>query len=191
MRLFVGIPLSAAVIDELKAATARLHSGGDGFRWTAPESWHITLQFLGNTSQEQYACVVGSLRAVHSRSVPVSLEALGCFDRAGILLARVRLTPELLLLQERVTAATQPCGFVPEARPYQPHITLARGKGQRRDLGELKAKIRRQPDFTRFVAREFLLYESFLSSAGAHYEVRERFALTETLLCQGTTLVVP
>jgi len=140
MRLFVGIPLSAAVIDELKAATARLHSGGDGFRWTAPESWHITLQFLGNTSQEQYACVVGSLRAVHSRSVPVSLEALGCFDRAGILLARVRLTPELLLLQERVTAATQPCGFVPEARPYQPHITLARGKGQRRDLGELKAK---------------------------------------------------
>jgi 2'-5' RNA ligase len=81
------------------------------------------------------------------------------------------------LLQERVTAATQPCGFVPEARPYQPHITLARGKGQRRDLGELKAKIRRQPDFTRFVAREFLLYESFLSPAGSRYEVRERFTL--------------
>jgi 2'-5' RNA ligase len=177
MRLFVGIPLAAAVIDELRTASARLRSGGDGLRWTAPESWHITLQFLGNSNQEQYTCLVSRLHALHSPSVPVCLEGLGCFDRAGILLARVRLTPELLLIQERVTTATQPCGFIAEARPYQPHITLARGKGQQRDLGELKAKIRRQPDFTRFVAREFLLYESFLSPAGARYEVRERITL--------------
>ena len=88
--------------------------------------------------------------------------------------------PELLLLQERVTAATRPCGFAPEARPYQPHITLARAKDQKSNLGDLKAKIRRQPDFTRFVAYEFLLYESFLTSAGARYEVRERFPLGQS-----------
>jgi 2'-5' RNA ligase len=177
MRLFIGIPLAAAVIDELKAASARLRSSADGLRWTAPESWHITLQFLGNTAPEQCACVVASLRALHSPPVPICLEALGCFDRAGILFAGILLTPELLLLQERVTTATQPCGFVPELRTYQPHVTLARAKGQKSGLGELKTKIRRQPDFTRFVAREFLLYESFLSSDGARYEVRERFAL--------------
>jgi 2'-5' RNA ligase len=177
MRLFIGIPLAAAVIDELKAATSRLHSSADGLRWTAPESWHITLQFLGNTDPEQYTCLVPRLRALHSPPVSISLEALGCFDRAGILFAGVRLTPELLLLQERVTTATQPCGFAPESRPYQPHITLARAKGQKSGLGELKAKIRRLQDFTRFVAHEFLLYESFLSSAGARYEVRERFSL--------------
>ena len=177
MRLFIGIPLAAAVIDELRAASARLRSGSDGLRWTAPESWHITLQFLGNTSAEQCACVVTNLRALHSPSVPINLEALDCFDRAGILFAGIRLTPELLLLQERVTAATQPCGFVPEVRPFQPHITLARAKGQKSGLRELKAKIRRQPDFTRFVAPEFLLYESFLSTAGARYEIRERFPL--------------
>jgi len=73
--------------------------------------------------------------------------------------------------------ATQPYGFVAETRPYQPHITLARAKGQRHDLGELKIKIHHQPHFTRFVAYEFLLYESFLSSAGARYEVRDRFPL--------------
>jgi 2'-5' RNA ligase len=177
MRLFIGIPLSAAVIDELRAASARLRSGADGLRWTTPESWHITLQFLGNTAPEQYACVVPRLRAIHSPSVPICLEELGCFDRAGILFAGIRLAPELLLLQERVTTATHPCGFVPESRPFQPHITLARAKGEKRDLGELKTRIRRQPDFTRFTAHEFLLYESFLSSAGARYEVRERFPL--------------
>jgi 2'-5' RNA ligase len=177
MRLFIGIPLSAAVIDELKAASARLHSSADGLRWTAPESWHITLQFLGNANAEQYTCLVPRLRALHSPPVPICLEGLGCFDRAGIFFAGICITPELLLLQERVTTATQPCGFVQESRPYQPHITLARAKGQKSGLGELKAKIRRQPDFTRFSAHEFLLYESVLSSAGARYEVRERFSL--------------
>ena len=176
MRLFIGIPLAAAVIDELRAASARLRSAGDGLRWTAPESWHVTLQFLGNTSPEPYACVVARLRALHVPPVPVCLEKLGCFDRAGILIASVRLTPELLLLQERVTEATQLCSFVPEARPFQPHITLARSKG-RHDLGNLKAKIRRPINFTRSIAREFLLYESFLSPAGSRYEIRERFPL--------------
>jgi hypothetical protein len=49
----------------------------------------------------------------------------------------------------------------------------AKGQG----LGALKARIGRQPAFTRFVAQEFLLYESHLSPSGARYEVRERFAL--------------
>lgn len=177
MRLFIGIPLAATIIDELKAASARLRSSGSGLRWTPPESFHITLQFLGNATQEQYACLVPRLRALTSPPVPICLEAIDCFDRTGILIIRVRLTPELVLLQQRVTAATQPCGFVPEARPYQPHITLARAKGQRCDWRELKERIQRQPAFTRFAAREFLLYESFLSSAGSRYEVRERFPL--------------
>jgi 2'-5' RNA ligase len=178
MRLFIGIPLAAAVIDELRAASTRLRSNTDGLRWTAPESWHVTLQFLGNTSPEQLACVVARLRTLHAPAVPVCLEELGCFERAGILIAGVRLTPELLLLQERVTSTTQPCGFVPETRPFQPHITLARGKGRQHNLDKLKSKIRRPSNFTRFIAREFLLYESFLSPAGSRYEVRERFPLT-------------
>jgi 2'-5' RNA ligase len=177
MRLFVGIPLAVAVTDELRASSARLRSAGDSLRWTVPESWHITLQFLGNTGRESYECVVAQLRGVRSPSVSVCLEGLSCFERAGILIARGMLTPELLLLQERVTAATQPCGFTPEARPYQPHITLARSKGHGHDFSGLKAKIRHQPTFTRFVSQEFLLYESFLGGGGSRYEVRERFPL--------------
>lgn len=177
MRLFIGIPLAAAVIDELRAASARLRSNADGLRWTTPESWHVTLQFLGNTSPEQYACVVARMRTLHAPPVPVCLKDLDCFERAGVLIARVRLTPELLSLQERVTAATQPCGFIPETRPFQPHITLARGKG-RHNLDQLKAKIRRPSNFTCFTAPEFLLYESFLSPNGSHYEIREHFPLS-------------
>jgi len=112
MRLFVAIPLSDAVADELTAITARLRSRSDGLRWQQPESWHITLQFLGSTSQQQYECILPRLRELHLPPLPVRLEGLGFFDRAGVFLATVKVSPALLQLQQRVTAATEPCGFV-------------------------------------------------------------------------------
>jgi 2'-5' RNA ligase len=177
MRLFAGIPLAATVIDELSAMSVRLRSSADGLRWSAPESWHITLQFLGNTGQEQYECTVARLRELRSPAVPIRVEELGFFERAGVFFAGVGLTPELVLLQQRVTAATSLCGFIPETRPYHPHVTLARtkGKGQWRGLHELKSRIHRQPAFTSFVAEEFVLYESVTRPSGALYEIRERF----------------
>ncbi len=109
----------------------------------------------------------------------IQLEGLGLFERAGVFFAGVGLTPELRALQERVTAATSLCGFIPETRPYHPHVTLARtkGKGRAQGLEELKARIHRQPAFTSFVAEEFVLYESVTRPTGALYEIRERFRL--------------
>jgi 2'-5' RNA ligase len=167
------------VIDELSAVSVRFRSNADGLRWSAPESWHITLQFLGDTNQEQYECTVARLHALRSPSVPVLLEGLGLFERVGVFFAGVSLTTELLALQQCVTAATGLCGFIPETRPYHPHVTLARTQGKRRKnaLDELKSRIHRQPAFTSFVAEEIVLYESVTRPTGALYEIRERFRL--------------
>ncbi len=179
MRLFIAIPLPEVVIEELSAISNRLRSDHDGLRWSSPESWHITLQFLGNTSPEQYGCVAARLGELRFPRISVALEELGVFDRAGVFFASVAVAPQLLMLQQRVTAATAYCGFVPEARPFHPHVTLARAKGERRghSLRELRTKINHQPDFTSFVAGEFLLYEAFLGPTGSRYEIRERFQL--------------
>jgi 2'-5' RNA ligase len=90
----------------------------------------------------------------------------------------VRLTPQLATLQEHVTAATGLCGFVPETRPYHPHITLARSKKKgARGLRDLQNRIHRDPVFTHFVAETIALYESLVRPGGSHYEIRERFSL--------------
>jgi 2'-5' RNA ligase len=177
MRLFVGIPLPDAVLVELSAVVARLRPGVDGLRWMERDSWHITLQFLGNSDQERFECLVTRLGAVRSAPVPVRLGDLGCFDRAGVLFLDVTVGPELISLAERIWAATDLCGFVAESRPFHPHITLARAKGQGRgrSLRASEAGIQRKPVFSRFVAKEFLLFESHLSAAGARYEVRASF----------------
>jgi 2'-5' RNA ligase len=182
MRLFIGIPLGDAVLAELSAIVARFGSTGAGLRWSAPETWHITLQFLGNTIPEQYSCIVARLREIRSPPVPVALEDVGFFDRAGIFFAGAHLTPELVSLQQHVAAATGHCGFTAEERAYRPHITLARAKGTAgaQELRQLKKKIEQPPKFTEFVAEEFLLYESFTLPAGSQYKIRERFSLTRS-----------
>ena len=198
MRLFVGIALAGSVARELGSLVARLRSSDSGMRWTEPDAWHITLQFPGNTTPEQYACLMEQLGKVRSAPVPAQLGSLGCFERVGVLFTDVAATPGLTALGRGVVAATSRCGFAAETRPFHPHITLARktgnegtreqgNKGARengsknprseshnlRDLAAKAGACR----FSRFTAQEFLLYESHLGSGRARYEVRGRFPL--------------
>jgi RNA 2',3'-cyclic 3'-phosphodiesterase len=178
MRLFIGIPLATAVAAELATLRQRLERPGDNLRWSAPESWHITLQFLGATSAAQYECVLAGLGRIHAGPVPVHLEAAGFFHRAGVFHVGVRATPELVALHGAVLSATASCGFEPEDRPYSPHITLARNRGREDGIRALKPRLGPAAELPSFTASEFLLYESHLSPQGSRYEIRARFPLT-------------
>lgn len=181
MRLFIGIALAPEATAALQAVQERFSFAGRELRWPQPESWHVTLQFLGNVSDEQAACVTAQLARVRAARVPVRMAGLGFFQRAGVFYAEVALTAELLALQQIVTAANRGCGFVPEGRPYSPHITLARSKGRggAKALAPLQAAVERSRIrlVTAFTAEELVLYESFPGPEGSRYEVRARFAL--------------
>jgi RNA 2',3'-cyclic 3'-phosphodiesterase len=179
MRLFVGIALAPNLTAGLTRLCASLRTAGDDLRWTPAESWHITLQFLGNATEAQFQCLGARLSEVRSVVIPVRLGRLNIFDRAGAFVVDVEVTPELVDLQKRVVLATSKCGFTPEDRPYHPHITLARAKGEHRSsLKNLKHRLREAPPLPAFAATEFLLYESHLGPGGAQYAVRERFSIT-------------
>ncbi len=186
MRLFVGIPLAEGGIRELAAVVERARDvevagQSAALRWATPESWHITLQFLGNTTAQQLECLNVKLAEVREAQFSVQLGELGCFERAGVLFADVLVSPHLTALQRNVIAATSRCGFAAEARPFHPHITLVRTKSRTRgrELRALRDSVRRPPNFTSFLAREFLLYESHLGMGGSKYEVRMRVPLAQ------------
>lgn len=181
MRLFIGIPLTPSAIRELSAIVAPLRSSSNTLRWSAPESWHVTLQFLGSTTPEQYLCLVSHLSELNCQPVPIQLDSLDIFDRAGVFYAGIAITPPLLALQKRVTQATSYCGFTPEDRPYHPHIKLARGKGNqgRQELRKLTVPTLTHQPRSRSLADKFVLYESLLSPTGSRYEIRERFSLRQ------------
>lgn len=181
MRLFVAIPISGQTTRELGEAMEgmRERPGAEELRWSPPESWHITLQFLGNVAAEKFACLLLHLRKIQTQPVKIVPEKICTFGRRGILYVSVEATPGLLGLEKQVTAATALCGFAREDRPYHPHITLARTRGRSgRDGIALAAdKNGELTLFTAFTAGEFALYESFLGGA-TRYEIRERFPLS-------------
>jgi 2'-5' RNA ligase len=187
MRLFIGVPLALATTRDLDAEVNRIRSTRrnpalpDNFRWSARESWHITLQFLGSTSPKQYECVIARLRELRYPPVRIELRGLGTFPRAGVLIVGVHVTPELTALQQVITAATSPCGFTPEDRAYNPHITLARRKGKHGEKNFYNLRVHVTPPhrFINFTADSFILYESTPTPEGSRYEIRERFPLTE------------
>ncbi len=177
MRLFVGLPLASDVLNELSEAVARLKSPQDGLRWTTADTWHITLQFLGNTDQQHCECVLKRLAQISAKQFEVRLGEFGFFDRAGVFFVDVVPDGELAGLAEKVIEATSGCGFKAEERPYHPHITLARAKGGGRALAGLQNRAKRDETFSRFQATEFGLYESHTLPEGAKYEVCGRFPL--------------
>jgi len=178
MRLFVGIPLPPDLLSRLTTAVAQLRSPDDGWRWTTPASWHITLQFLGEASPEQCRQLLDTLASIKAAPFLVQTEEIGCWERAGVVCAGVRLSPELEALERQIIAATAPCGFQAERRAFRPHITLARARGsQTQRFSNMMARAPRGAGFDAFPAQEFRLYESFLEPSGARYQVRGHFPL--------------
>lgn len=179
MRLFIAIPLALEVVDALERLSLGLRSEADGMRWSSRDSWHITLQFLGKTSDEQFGCLAARLKDVRAPAFAVRLAGTGFFERAGVFFAGVKVSTEMVELEKRVVAATSLCGFAAEDRPFHPHVTLARAKGDggRHALRRLKGLVKEGAAFPSFVATEFLLFEAFLGPGGSRYESRERFRL--------------
>ncbi|PZM66601.1 RNA 2',3'-cyclic phosphodiesterase [Paenibacillus dendritiformis] len=132
MRLFIGVPLgesASAVLDNWAKQAQRQWAFS---RWVHPADYHITLQFLGDTPESKLATLLEELNRTAARSAPFRL-ALGGRGTFGlpssprVLWAAVDGDIDRLHeLHHQVLKTTAPLGFMPEARPYRPHITLAR-----------------------------------------------------------------
>lgn len=181
MRLFVGIALTDEVQQAIAVWMRELREAFLHLRWSLPEQWHVTLQFLGEANEAECSCVVGRLEEIRSQAVDVELSEPGFFERAGVFHVAVRLTDSLVALHDAVGQALLPCGFDREERAFSPHITLARrkGRGPSPDFARMQKAIRLMPAprLPSFQGKEFLLYQSFTGPAGSRYDVRERFPL--------------
>lgn len=181
MRLFAGLAVGEDVKAALERLTLRWRAKDDGLRWSTPDQWHVTLVFLGEVHDEARGRLVREFRDIRQPALTLRLDGLGVFPRAGIFHAAVEVTPELLRLYEEVAAAVKRAGLEVEDRPYRAHITLARSRNRdgRRTVDRLRRAVesRQQQLSQRWLAKEFLLYESQLSPGGSRYIVRERFAL--------------
>ncbi|HEY6480086.1 MAG TPA: RNA 2',3'-cyclic phosphodiesterase [Streptosporangiaceae bacterium] len=144
MRLFVAIVPPPAVVAQLARWLAPLQAAGPGLRWTGPDSWHITLAFLGEVAEPVLPELSIRLeRAARRHPVQdLALRGGGAFPaarRARAVLAVVAGEPgapgamgparsgPLHALAASVAAGARRAGAPPpdEGRRYRPHLTLA------------------------------------------------------------------
>jgi 2'-5' RNA ligase len=132
VRLFVALNLPDAEKQRLHEATTGLRAGAPGVRWTAPESVHLTLKFLGEVQDARVDAIGARLTGVAARHAPLAL-ALGgvggfpTLGRARVWWIGIARSEALLGLQADVEDAMEAEGFTREARPYAPHLTIGRG----------------------------------------------------------------
>lgn len=108
----------------------RLSAWARGCAWPAearpvPASqWHLTLHFLGALPRAQLPALREALRVAFA---PFTL-ALGrpALWRGGTAVLEVDAVPRLLALHAVLGQVLQAEGLRVEARPYRPHLTLAR-----------------------------------------------------------------
>lgn len=179
---FLAIDLSTTERHDLAAA---LHEASPGpripGRRTHPDSWHITLRFLGpidDVLRDRLSMELAD--GFDGRSGHVRVSGLGAFPRASkgtVLYAAVSDLDGLLdPLAAQCEIACREVGMEPEERPFLPHLTLARIRPPR----DVRRLIETFGDFSvRVAVREVLLMTGRRDRDGLRYGCDERFVLDQ------------
>lgn len=180
-RLFLAVPLAEAMRTALRAHLAR--ATGDRplpGRRTEPDSWHLTLRFLGATDAVAGARLLDTLR--HTALGPafaIGFGGLGAFPRASraqVLWIGVDAGVEPLRgLADAVERAVVAAGFPPESRRFSAHLTLSRLRPAH-DVRPILAAAP-TPPAVRQTVDAVVLYRSHLERDGPRYDALARFPL--------------
>ncbi len=184
MRLFFALPADGAgellrTVNERLAAFPRL------LKPVAPGHYHITLKFLGETNAEVCRCLRDDIRKLGTVIAvqPYALKGLGAFPgmkRPRVLWCGLDLDVEALTRARRsIEELTSGHGFQKEDRPFAPHLTLARVRGEAKLPEELSryfientATVYGESKFDRIV-----LFKSELRREGPVYTALEEIRL--------------
>ncbi len=175
MRLFVALELPEEVRAALAASGAALAARDRALRAMRADSLHVTLCFLGERRDGEEEAIAGVVRAVCGPAPQLAVDAPLLLPprRPRVVAVRLAEAGETLAgLQASLADSLVALGvYAREARPFLPHVTLARVRRGARAL-PLPDAIAHPAGA--FVAREVVL---FRSRPGSVYEPLARATL--------------
>ncbi|MBT8493473.1 MAG: RNA 2',3'-cyclic phosphodiesterase [Deltaproteobacteria bacterium] len=184
-RLFLGVRISLGAIEDMVRTVESMQpvarSADLAVRWLAPESYHITLKFLGWTKKEVEPVLREAVGQAVAGSKPfdLTLKGLGAFPspkKARVVWAGVdRGKDELVQLARSLDGAAAELGFEPEKRELVPHVTFGRLKNSSDTTGLLLPFS--EDRFRKTRVNRVVLFESVTHSKGAEYNSRAEWAL--------------
>ncbi len=190
MRLFAALDIDPEIRKRITEFRNQMKALAPAVRWVGPETFHVTLQFLGETTKSEQ--IRSALEQVRSSTIPLTFRDAGFFPNPKaprVFWVGIESDQHLQDLVNSIARELEPLGFERETGPYRPHVTLARsGSGRPRPvpgeraafgLQHVRVKLESLPplEFGTMTAREFFLYESQTTPAGAKYTKLSRYGL--------------
>jgi len=135
MRLFLAVACQEQWTRSVATALDALRSGPIGelpIRWTNPEVWHVTLQFLGNWPTDRLEGLQTALDAAREREpfglIPAGLGGFPKLNRPRVLFLQLNDDGQAADLAGRVREIVRDCwsGGPQDTRPFRCHLTLGR-----------------------------------------------------------------
>ncbi|MGA0541476.1 RNA 2',3'-cyclic phosphodiesterase [Neotabrizicola sp. VNH66] len=150
----------------------------------APETFHLTLVFLGDLTPGTAPALDEALSALRMPAFDLSLAGLGLFggEKPRAVWAGVAPSDTLIRLQAKAEQAARRAGIDVPARRFVPHVTL--GRFARLDPETQMRLERAVAAGTGFTAgpwpvREMVLWESLPSPKGPRYRELARYPLEQ------------
>ncbi len=131
MRTFIAIKIEPEALLLQKMADLKKELAQEPIKWVDKQNLHLTLKFLGETSEEQVTQIKNMLEELASLQPPVSfiVSGMGYFKSRGmprVLFADIHNGEALQQLAEGIETLLTPLGYNNETRPFNPHLTLGR-----------------------------------------------------------------
>jgi len=172
LRAFIAARPNEAAQAELvrvqRELKKQLSRSGLRIKWTALETFHITLLFLGDIPASQIGEVFQTLEKT-MQEVPIigtALTGAGLFKKSGALWVGINSSPELIELQKSIATALD---FEPGR--FHAHFTLGRIKTGRPDSSFSQTLEKIEMSSVSFTIRELELVKSELLAGGARHTV--------------------
>ncbi len=194
MRLFVALDIDDNIREHITRFVDGVREFAPEGRWARPESLHITLKFIGERADEEVDEIKQTLEKTEADAVEMKFRGYGFFPSAQVprvFWLGIQADSKLVALARAVNKRLAALDISKEEHAFNPHLTLARGKGgsgaPRKQKGDrpnpcfqrLQETLAAQPapEFGTMMAREFFLYQSQLSPGGSRYTKLAEFAL--------------
>jgi 2'-5' RNA ligase len=180
LRAFFAVEIAAAARQAAARVAALLREapGGDGVRWVRPESYHLTLRFLGEIEASlvrelavRAAAEVAPLHAFEARLDGVC--ALPSPRRPHVIVLGLVPQAPFAELAAALERAARGVGLAAEERRFKAHLTLGRVANRRVPSLDAVAA----PESIPFLVSELVLFRSVLGPGGSTYTPLERIAL--------------
>jgi 2'-5' RNA ligase len=183
MRSFIAVPIPEHCLEMLRQMQRQLQASRAEVRWTAAQSIHLTLKFLGEIDPQMIPGLGQSLRAALQSSRPfgIRLAGTGCFPsqrNPRIIWCGIEGdTAALTGLHTTVETVCKDFGYPSESRPFHPHLTLGRVKGGKNIRSLTESVMKGSGLACEFTADRLNVYKSVLQPQGAVYTVLDTVGL--------------